>query len=490
MVTAIVNQILVHGRDEKDKIAIIANDRKITYEQLSCLIRKAASFLKSKGVNKGDKVILEASPSIEFIGFYFATHLLNAVSVPIDIIFSENQFEEIRLLTDSKLIITFQKKFSSTVLIEQDSLDDYEEIIECLVPIKSEADILFTSGTTGKPKGVVLSHLSMRRGAENIIEGSEMLKDTINLVGVPIHHSFGLGTVRALLLNKATVVFVNGFSSLKLIKQTYDKYHCNALSIVPSALNIINEFCKGRLDLLFSSLRYFEFGSASISEKMMHQLRTQFPHTKIFASYGSTESPRTMYVDLSCYPYKINTIGRPLKNVSVSIIDDNFKEIESSKEKIGRVCFKGEMNSLRYWKNEEETNLVFRDKFYFSNDLGYIDEDGFVCLVGRVNEILNIGGKKISTSKVEEIVNSCKGVKESACIGVKKENNILGEAPYVFVVLENHIQLTEEVIQNAFIQSNNLYIKPEKVIFVQSLPLNRIGKVDKNLLKERLKNEK
>lgn len=490
MVNAIVEEIISHGAFKSDKLAVIANSEKITYGELSELIRKAAHYLNSKGIKTGDKVILEAFPSIEFISFYFATHLLNAVSVPLDVNLSEEQYNEITKDVDASLTITFNKEIRNGILLKIDNFNCLESFCDAQIILESEADIIFTSGTTGKPKGVVLSHLSMLRGAENIIEGSEMSPDTINLLGVPIHHAFGLGTLRALMLNGATAVLINGFSSLKSIKNTYDLYECNAISIVPSALNIINELCKGRLDYLFSNLKYFEFGSASITEKLLTQLREQFPTSALYASYGSTESPRTMYVNLSQYPTKINTIGKSVSNVQVRILDEQYKPIISSFENVGRVCFSGQMNSLRYWNNDEETKQAFSESLYYSNDLGYIDEDGFVTLVGRINDMLNIGGKKIPASQIETLVNNLAGVKESSCIGVFDESSLLGEVPVVFVVLEKGAKILEQDILREFKVTNNQYIEPKGIKFIDALPLNRIGKVDKKILRGMLNFEK
>lgn len=485
-IVSIVEEVISHGNFKSDKVAVISNDKQVTYGELSELIQQAASYLNIKGIKVGDKVVLEAFPSVEFISYYFATHLLNAVAVPLDVNLSEEQYDEIRKEVEASFIITFNKEILNGTRIQLADFSHLESLSNSQIVLESEADIIFTSGTTGKPKGVVLSHLNMLRGAENIIEGSEMAEDTVNLLGVPIHHAFGLGTLRALMLNGATVVLINGFSSLKSIKNTYDLYKCNAVSIVPSALNIINELCKGRLDYLFSNLKYFEFGSASITEKLLIQLREQFPTSAIYASYGSTESPRTMYVNLAQYPTKINTIGKPVSNVQVSILDDDYNPINSSSVNVGRVCFSGEMNSLRYWKNNEETRKSFNRDMYYSNDLGYIDGDGFVTLVGRMNDMLNIGGKKIPASQIEKIVCNVEGVKECACVGVFEENSILGEIPIAFVVLEKNAMVSEQEILTAFKVTNNHYIKPKKVQFIDKLPLNRIGKVDKKLLKELL----
>lgn len=494
MKTAIVQKVMEYSEKTPEKLAIIDNTKTLTYMELKKWILRVGSFLRRNGIRNGEKVLISAEAKVEYIVVYLAVHSVGGVCVPMDILFTETEIEDFRESVNSRFIITLKKIENRKEKIKYWNIEDIckevdDEEFETFVELENSADVLFTSGTTGLSKGVVVTHLNTIVGAENIIEGVSMPKDTVDLLGVPLHHAFGLGTIRALLYNGSTIVLMNGFKSMKILRQLITKYSCNAISIVPAALNLLNELSKGNLYLLLGDLNYIEIGTAAISFEMKKKLVSEFPKTNIYVAYGSTESPRTVYMNLQNNEKRWNSIGKPVTQAHAKIVVNSEYSGNPSIKKQGRLVFYGEMNSPRYYENELETTKVFIDGCYYTNDIGYIDDDGYIYLLGRANDLINVGGKKVPSFYIENIINDFPNIEHCACIPI--DDPILGEVPYVFISLENKVEkINWKQLRNELENELPKYMFPRGFQIVDKFPLNRVGKIDKKLLTMQVDYEK
>ena len=470
-------EILVnHSKTIPDKTAIIDDKGSYSYKNLIEKIFSIMNWLKDNGVLEQDRVLLEAIPTFEYVATYFAIHGIGAIVVPID---KDNKTKNWTIdYIQPKILIKIDdiENFKNiNVIFKEQSFNNIKYPTEDMI-----ADILFTSGTTNKPKGVMLTHKNIKVGAENVIEGTKMTIDDIELVGLPICHAQALGSLRALMYTGATVVLQDGFASIKETNDNLVKYNCTGIGLNPTIVRIFKEMSKNRLDLLFKNIRFMEIGTAPLSLYLRKYLIEMLPNVSICITYGITETPRIIYFDLNKHKDKILSAGKPMKQVKVYVLDEDDDIIQSSKNNIGEIVIAGEMNMKGYYNNQEATNEVLKNGYYYTNDIGYLDEDGFLYLTGRKNDLLNVGGNKFGTLDIENQASLYELINECSCIGVKDE--IFGEVPVLFYTTLNNIEVDENEMKKYLSKNLESYKIPKKIIKIDSLPKNYMGKVDKNKL--------
>lgn len=488
MDTTIIQKIIEHSRKYPDKLAIGILDKQITNQQFVQKIYSAASYLKSLKIMPRDRIILSAVPDFSYLIGYFAVHLIGAIAVPIDkkavhdsIAVIENEVQSKFLFLNETEKYPSSKTKEITIFNSIEQREQNEQFFD--YPDKEEvADILYTTGTTGKSKGVILTHQNIVSGAINIAAGVEMQKSDIDLVPVPINHAYGLGTLRALFYKGASVILSTGIISVKEIYTLLQQYHCTGISCVPATIKLLDEQTKGKLDFLFGKLRYVEIGSSSLDLIMKQKLLSLLPGVNLYLNYGATESPRTVYMNLRTHQDKLAAIGKPACCAKIQIVDEQLQPINSSPEQIGRLAITGSMNMKGYFMDEELTKTVLKGEWFYTNDIGYIDLDGFIFLAGRKNDVIQIGGKKVSPYEVENVFLNYPGIVGCACIGVQDKKQLLGEMIVAYLVVKQNI---EEEKLNKYLSSHlESYKIPAELIFIDKIPTNYMGKVDKNKLKE------
>lgn len=494
---SIVEEIFCHAEIIPDKVAVISQHGEITYRELKKMIQARMAFIKEHGAKKGERVLLEAVPDANYVATYFAIHGVGAMAIPIQQKAGKNLVTEIIAETKPKLLIEMEDSRNTWddcnvctynfLQQEEEGLEGQKIESQRIESLKTSdvADILFTSGTTSKPKGVMLTHQNIRIGAENVIEGVEMRPDDIELLGLPLYHAQALGSLRALMLKGATAVLQDGYVEWNKVYSLLREKHCTAIGLVPSALHILEELTKGKVNLMLGGLRYIEIGSAPLNMDLRKRLMEQLPDTALCINYGATESPRTIYHNLNKYPEKINAIGRPMSRVRVEIVDKDRNIIESSPDKIGTLAFWGPMNMKGYWNNPEITETVLQDGWYYSSDNGYKDKDNFIILTGRNKDIINVGGIKVSASEIENMLSIHEAVSEVACIGGDDPNEILGEVPIAFVVVRAGMSVSVQELEEYSRKNIDHHKVPRGWLFLKELPKNFMGKIDKNILRDR-----
>lgn len=471
-----------------DKVAFFTPLGSLTYSELLVHTRKAAAFLTEKQICPGDRIMVQTNASPYYIASYFAIHYIGAIAVPVD----RNATLDTVLIMKKELSISLFLSESEDFW-EMDFAYSSKDAYEFSDELKSPAyhpsedeeisDILFTTGTTGKSKGVIISHKAVLGGISNVINGTGISSEDTLLIPVPLNHSFGLRELRTILYIGGTAVLQNGFAFAKALQNNIQKYNCTCMTCVPAAIRVLYQQSKGQLKAILGDLRYIEFCTAPLDLEMKQILLEQFPNTCLLNSYGSTESAGAVYLNFSSNPEKLLSIGRPVEGVQAKIVDDANQIIEkSTPENSGRLAISGNMNMNGYWNSPEVTSSVLIDGWVFTNDIAYIDEDGFIFLLGRANDVINVGGKKVSPVEIENAAIMFPGIRECCCVSVEDPRKILGHVPVLFVVSDTAINKTE--LKEYLVNKLEPYKIPADIIQIKEIPKNYMGKTDRNALKK------
>jgi long-chain acyl-CoA synthetase len=306
------------------------------------------------------------------------------------------------------------------------------------------------------------------------------------LLPLPLYHSNGLGTVRTYLKEGASIILLDGVMSVNYIKKMLLRYPCSAFSCSPVMLEVLDMLTDGEYVNLFQNLRYIEIGTAPVTERLRQILRERFPRQRLFINYGATESPRAVYMDLNCQEYKkLESIGQTIGDYDAIVLDDD-NTIISERNRIGKLALGGRAIMQGYWNNDHLTKQVLVGSHYLTGDMAYIDKDNYVYLQGRIHDLIIIGGEKVFPNEIERMLLEMPDIYECAVIGVEYTRHFVGQQPVAFVVMKKNAVFQMELI-NKYLESKlELFKIPNKIISIDQLPRNIMGKVDRNSLRKML----
>ena len=471
--------IYQHSISSPEKIAVISGEVTVSYSVLWNKIKQAAAYFISKGVIKGDRLIVSASKNIDFIYTYFGAHLAGCICVPID---PETNVTRLKRIIDcaapSMIIGELRNKGKYEVLsfTEIRSDKDYDVIFP---QDKDIADLLFTTGTTGMPKGVVLSYFNQLSAANNINTFIGNISEDIELLALPISHSFGLGRLRCVLVKGATLVLLGSFASMKRFFGEIERCKVTGFGLVPASWAYIAKMSADRIARYASQLRYIEIGSAFMPITEKEKLMRLLPDTKICMHYGLTEASRSAFISFHTDMEHLDSVGKASPNTEIAVFDEHGNLLPVGQE--GELCVKGGHVCSGYWGGLED---IFSNDFYNgyfkTGDWGYIDSSGHIYLKSRKKEIINVGGKKVSPIEVEEALNSIPGIEESACVGV--HDDVMGEVVKAFIV-GSLTKGDDERIKKEMAALVENYKVPVFLEHIDCIPKTASGKIQRLLLK-------
>lgn len=471
-----------HARETPEKVAIISGAEQITYAELWESIKRVAGTLLER-MDPGDRIILSANKEIDFIYTYFGAHLAHLITVPID---SETNVTRLQRIVDTatpKLIIG-NLKYDG-----EKKITPFSEICKSKAPLGSIifpdenniSDILFTTGTTGLPKGVALSFHNQMIAASNINSFIGNTDSDIELLALPISHSFGLGRMRCVFLAGGTIVLLNGFASMKKFYGELERCKVTGFGMVPASWSYIQKMSKDRIANYAHQLRYIEIGSSFMSLSDKEHLMTLLPNTRICMHYGLTEASRSCFISFHHDKNALSSVGKASPNVDIKVFDEKGAPVSDGSD--GEICVKGEHVCTAYWGVPDEIfHQDFNGDYFKTGDWGHIDSDGYVYLQSRKKEIINVGGKKVSPIEVEEQLNQIEHIKESACVGIF--DAVLGEVVKAYIVSEKHDIDFNQVVKLLGSKLENYKI-PVKFEYIDALPKTQNGKIQRHLLKEK-----
>lgn len=482
----LLDSIFRIAEKQPQSVALVTEKgEEITYSALTHNILHAARYLREHGIRKGDHILLSAQKEVEFVYFYLAAHLTGAVNVVVDSKGNASNIPYIVEQTRPALALGLKYEgircmdFSDISLAaEAISTDAFPGVVSEEGPVDvgltetATADIMFTSGTTGNPKGALLSHANLYASATNINSFIGNTADDVELLGLPICHSFGLGRLRCNLILGAKVILHNGFANLKSVFNTMEKYSVTGFGMVPAVWAYIKRFSGTRIGRFAQQLRYLEIGSASMPDEEKKLLSSLFPTTRLCMHYGLTEASRAVFTEFHTDKGHLDSIGQPVcAEVDVRIFDDDGNVVADGET--GEICVKGNMVTKGYL-NPADNIEVFHGEYFRTGDSGYRDRDGHLYLTARIKEIINVGGKKVNPVDIEDAVKRICGA-ESMAKAMADPDGILGEVVRLLVV-GSTMDISVEDLNRGLRKVLPRHKWPRVIETVESIPLTSNGK--------------
>lgn len=482
---SIVEQIFIFASFHPEKIALIEEGKTISYQELIQKIINSKRILKEKFcLQCGDRILLSASKQPGFVYVYFAAHLSGIIVVPVDLETNPGRLTFILQKTTPSLIVGFDSLEDGHCHIDFSSFESEcvtDDGVISFPDIEDVADIIFTTGTTGDPKGVILTHKNISASAFNINTFIQNTEKDLELLALPISHSFGLGRMRCVLSKGATLVLLGSFVNVKRFYRFIEDYKVSGLALVPASWAFLKKMSGVRLGEYAQRLRYIEIGSAPMPIEDKYLLMQLLPHTRICMHYGLTEASRSAFIEFHSEIDKLNTVGKATPNVTIKIKDEKGIDVVAGYE--GEICVKGDSVTSGYWQDAISDQQVFWRDYFRTGDWGVIDAEGYLSLKSRKKELINVGGKKVSPIEVETILLQQEGIMECACIGITDPNQVLGEVVKAFLVREDGADfLTVDEIKKGLEGKLEAYKLPVEYEWIDSIPKTASGKIQRMLL--------
>lgn len=483
--------------------AIIFRGDNLTFTQLKDKVFSLSQGLLKLGIVRGDKVAIYLPNWPEYIFSYLAIWSIGACAVPLDFMLTEDEIiscaahaEVKALITKHKANISFDhlkknipslKQIISCQSKEEGGIS-FEELIgqgEVRAPqVKTEnkdhAVIFYTSGTTGKPKGVLINYAQLDAPPKSMafFVNADIKAGDIALCSLPFSHLGGLIYIQNTISFGLTLVLMERFSPLDFLKNVQN-YKVNFFWLVPSmyyALLQLKEF--EIFDL--SSLRWIVTFGASNSPDALRRFQQFCPKASLLNGWGLTETNAPTVV-LPMGSKNIESVGRPAPWIEVKIFSENNQELKPGE--VGEVGVKSWVVTDGYFKDEKLTQETIRDGWFHTGDLGRFDSEGFLYIVGRKKEMIKVGGEIVFEPEVEAVLQKHPDIAEAAVIGVA--DRLRGEVPKAFLAVKEGKNITEEDLRY-FLRQHLAHFKiPHYFEFCAALPKNRTGKIDKEKLRDR-----
>jgi long-chain acyl-CoA synthetase len=462
------------------RVALITGERLVTYGELWARIMAVAKEFADCGIGPGDRVLLVAPSVPAFVFGYLATHFVGAVAVVLDPNAPTERRDELIRRAAPKLVFAANAGGHPEVG-RMRSIAELEALplgVTCLQPpsLESLADLLFTTGTTGRPKGVRLTHRNLAAAARHINMTIGNDEDDVEVVPLPLYHSFGLGRLRCNLIAGATVVLVEGFRLPGEIFSAIERHHATGLVGVPAGFAVLLRFGARGLGPFAEQLRYVEIGSAPMPLAHKRALMELLPRTALWMHYGLTEASRSAFLEFHRNASHLDSIGTPAPDVAISIRRDNGSPCSSGEA--GLLWIGGSHVSPGYWDDSDLTAASFRDGWVCTGDIVHSDESGFLHLHGRSDDMINVGGFNVSPDEVEQVLATHPSVQEAACIGIPDPRDIAGQVVRAYLVFAPGRARPEDAELSAWAAAHiESYKIPLQYRWIDTLPRTASGKL-------------
>lgn len=497
MKNTLVESFISIAQTNPDKLCLGWKSERWSYLEVYRQVLSLAKQLRNEhNVTSGDVVMISAVARPDYVVALLATQYLGAVTVPID--------RMIKADTLLKLVAYVQPKVllgegavdgcPCTVL----SLSNMVKAARCvqdkctcqrleykLPQLTEVAEMLFTTGTTGLPKGAMLSHVSIKAITENTWHGVSMRDDDIVLIPLPLNHSVGMRVLRTALSIGASVVIQNGFAFARDLEENINSFGCTALVGVPTSIEMVRTQMRDRFSAILGKLRYIEMGAGSLSAPMKRILAEELPNTNLYNTWGSSETGGVIFLDIKKFPDKLGSLGRCVDGVEFGVLreDGMIHNDATNKATAGRMALLGKMHMVGYFNREKETEDAVRGDWLVTNDLAYKDADGFVYMLGRADDVINVGGEKVAPIEIESVACEFPGMRE--CAVVASTDALMGQVPVLFYATND-----ADIDNKRFLQFMSARVEayklPQKLIRVDALPRNAMMKLDRKVLKAML----
>lgn len=480
----IIEQIVNVGLNNPEKIALNNGITSISYRMLLENIMYAKKVIEEEyGLKKGDAVILAADKQPEFVSLYFACHLIGVKVLPIAPDTNAKRYEHIKTRVFPSLIIGFKDEEAECSVIELNIFKDGREEFDLnklkYPSLDDIADIIFTTGTTGEPKGVQLTHRNISGAAQNINTFIRNISEDVELLALPISHSFGIGRMRCALSRGQTLIMLGSFANVKRFFRFMKEYHVTGFGMVPASWALLKKMSGMQIGEYKDQLNYIEIGSAPMPLEEKQSLLYALPHTRICMHYGLTEASRSAFIEFHESKEYLDTVGKESPNMHIMIKDEYGKDVPCGED--GEICVKGDAVTIGYIDLPHEDS--FWGEYFRTGDWGFLDQDGYLTLRSRKKELINVGGKKVSPLEVETVLMEIDFIKDCACASIPDPEGILGEVVKAYIVTEQPELAVFKNIDKMIGQKLEGYKHPIEYVVIDEIPKTTSGKVQRLLLK-------
>lgn len=413
-----------------DKTAIICGDKTITWAELWQQVENRASDYP-----KGKVIAFRSTQTIDFIVTYLAIHLAGSVAAPLEKDIPDSLFQEISL-----------------------------RLSACEIPA-GIADVLYTTGTTGRSKGVMISHRTIIADAENLIAGQGFSHNLVFVIHGPLNHIGSLSKIFPIILQGGTLHILDGLRDADTFFNAFRESGKYATFFVPANIRFLLTFDAKRFAALADRLDFVESGGAPLSHADMLQLCQILPHTRLYNTYASTETgiiATYNYNDGRCLA---GCLGHTMPHSRVTITSE------------GMISCQGDTLMSGYIGDPELTATVLRNDTVYMSDYGQIDAEGMLHIGGRESDVINVGGYKVAPTEVEDIAMSIEGIRD--CICIPAEHPIMGKAVKLLVVMNEGVPFSKKTIARYIAARLEPYKVPQLYEQVESIARTYNGKLDR-----------
>ncbi|MBM4340426.1 MAG: fatty acid--CoA ligase [Deltaproteobacteria bacterium] len=499
------------------KQAIVCGGKRWTYREFHDRVNRFSNSLKAFGIDKDDKVAILLPNCHTFLETYYGIAQIGATSVPINIRLSPGEIAFILQDSESKVLIVdpvYQKQIDPTrekisgikkiiwtgdgIKVQEDRDLHYEKILgqgnpsspqETIITGEDIAQIYYTSGTTGRPKGVMLSHKNVTTHALGTIAEIHLTDRDVWIHVAPLFHLADAWATWAITWVGGTHVLVREFDS-KAVLETIQKERVTLTNLIPTMLNLMVNYPEvGKYD--YNSLRVLLSGGAPIAPEVVRKIVETFKCDYI-QTYGMTET--SPYLTVSILKGHLKTLpdkeqlkfksktGREFISVELKVVNDKGEEIKKDEKEVGEIIVRGDIVTKGYWKLPEETAKAIKNGWLHTGDMAVIDEEGYVTIVDRKKDMILTGGENVYSTEVENVLYMHPAILECAVVGVPDEK--WGEAVKGVVVLKQGQTADEQEIIRFCKDRIAHYKAPKSIDFIAALPRTGSGKIQKKGLRD------
>jgi len=506
-----LGDVLTRTRDRTpNKLALTYKDKQKTYAELDDLVNQTAHGFQERGMEKGDMITVMSKNSLDFVITKFALARLGAVMIPINYMLSVEDVqyildhaevsgfiaseEYVPLLDAATGRLNIKHRYIMDTLSIPDKIDSHEEwqtlesvreghstsFFEAALEDDDLAQVLYTSGTESRPKGVMLTHKSILSEYVSCIIDGGMEDRDVFIHALPFYHSAQLHVFLGPSIYLGTSGIILEAANPERILETIEKEQATQLFCPPTVwIALLRHPDFEKRDL--SSLEKCYYGAAIMPREILKELSERLPNARFWNFYGQTEvAPLATALKPEDQLRKLGSAGKPTINVQTKIVDDEGNEV--TRGDIGEIVHRTSHAMKGYLYDPEKTAEAFKDGWFHSGDLGTMDDEGYVTIVDRKKDMINTGGVNVSSREVEETIYEMDGIAEVAVISIPDAYWI--EAIAAIIVLKDKAVLTEEKVIDFCKSQLSSFKAPKYVYFTEDLPKNPSGKILKRSLRE------
>jgi len=471
------------------KNALIFGDRAYTYAEMNRIIAGVAAYLKELGIARGDRISLYMPNRPEWILTYYGAAKIGAITVCVPGAYKTDEVKNVVNDSESSILVTSESHYSlipaleeipgirEVLVVERDevlqSILKEENTNSCDTDTDITGDdacaILYTGGTTGTPKGAMLTHRNLIYSAQNVIYHERMVPEDIGSCFLPLNHVFAqCHIMHTVFCACATLVLFPGFDMDK-VTAAVTEHSVTRFYAVPTVFIRYLNNPETRKQL--KSVRYVFSGGTSMPAEIVRQWEEAYG-TRIHEAYGMTEAASLVTFN-HIFRHKIGSIGMPGGIIEVKLVDENDKEVRQGEQ--GEIIIRGPNIMKGYFQQPEETAMALRNGWFHSGDVGVFDEEGYLFIVDRIKDIIITGGENVYPKEVEDTLHQHRAVNECGVVGLPDRE--YGEAVTAFVTLKPGVSADERTLIAFCKEKMAGYKVPKKIRFVADLPKTPQGKI-------------